>query len=397
MRWNLCTWTKRRHPITRVVVATAIVCLLSLPAAAAAQEEPATWAARYGVAHKHLVLGEYRIAEQEFLGLTEGAPTETERRLAIEMARIAAKWAAGGDDSSSSAEPKLLPAKRPMRTRDEITLLYASSFMYGIGSGAWFLLQAQPDTALTATLPFIGITATPIIALAIIDGQSPLPHGVPHGIAVGMYVGLGEALLTVTYQHARARRVYGESADSKRLKPEDVSTVLWAGATVGGIVGATMTAGLPTTPGRASYTGSLALWGGALTGFTLGAIVPHTDYRTEHSLLGAGIGYNLGLVGGILTAARLSPSVARVRLVDLSGVAGGFAVGGTYLALARGGDPRIAMGTTAAGAAAGLAVGWLATRGMARDTAATGAPQLTVEPSIMPVAGGGVIGVAGAM
>jgi hypothetical protein len=41
---------------------------------------------------------------------------------------------------------------------------------------------------------------------------------------------------------------------------------------------------------------------------------------------------------------------------------------------------------------------WFATEGMQRDTSAPGnAPGFSAQPSIAPVAGGGVLGVAGAM
>ncbi len=355
----------------------------------ASQPPHATWSERYEIARKHLVGGELRTAEEEFAVLALEAPSENEKRLALEMSRIAAEWAT----TTSSL--------RPIRTRDEITLLYATSFLYGAGTGTWFLLHTQPDTALTATLPFVGITAAPVITLALVDGYSPLPHGMPHGIAVGMYVGLGESVLITSYQRARARRVYENAPDSNRWSVEEVSTVLWAGATLGGVAGGAISASLPTTPGRVSYVGSLSLWGGLLGGFASGALLPETSSRTEHAMLGAGIGYNLGLVGGLVTASKVLPSVTRVRLVDLSALAGGLAVGGSYLALAGEPDGRAAMALTGAGSAVGLAIGWFATRGMPKDlTASSGsqnAAQISVQPTITPVNGGGMVGLAGTM
>ncbi len=390
-------WNERGSWLPRMAAAGSIACALSFSAIASA-DDAAPWSTRYEAARQHLVAGQSRLAEQEFLDLAEVASSDADRHLAIEMARVAGGLGKSGDDAAAAAavEPKLARFARPPRTRDEITLLYATSFMYGAGTGAWFLLQAQPDSAFTATLPFIGITAAPVIALALIDGHAPLPRGVPHGIAVGMYLGLGESLLAVSYQHARAHRL--DASGGARWSPEQSSSVLWGGATLGGIAGAAITAGIPTTPGRVSYTGSLSLWSGLLTGFTVSALLPQTDYRAEHSILAADIGYNVGLLGGMMTAATVSPSVTRVRLVDLSGLAGGFIVGGSYLALANGGDSRVAMTVTALGTATGLGVGWFATRGMQRDTAGTGSSsQITVQPSIAPVAGGGMLGVAGAM
>lgn len=388
--------TACRRWLTRLTAMGVLGWTLCSPCVAAADEPPSEWSMRYEIARKHLVGGEYRLAEGEFIALAADAPSDAERRLAIEMARIAASWSGGPDATWRALEPKTLtppePFVRRVRTRDEITLLYATSFVYGVGTGAWFLLQTQPDSALTATLPFIGITAAPVFALAIIDGASPLPHGMPHAISAGMYVGLGESFLLVTYQHSRAHRT-----DAKRWAAEDVSTVLWGGATLGGLAGGVLAAGVPTTPGRASYTASAAIWGGVLAGFTAGAVIPEGGRRTEDSILTAGIGYNVGVLGGILSAAQVAPSTTRVRLIDLSGLSGALVLGGGYAALAHGGEPRVAMALTAGGASTGLVVGWLATRGMAQDNSAGPMPSVVVQPTITPVPGGAALGVAGSM
>ena len=387
---------RRRRALALAAVTALSLALLSPRNAAAQETETNSWIMLYETAHRDLVEGRYELARSEFAALASTAPNDGDRRLALEMARIAANWASGARTPEATTAPP--PTARPPRTRDEITLLYATSFLYGAGTGSWFLLQTQPDSALTATLPFAGITAAPVITLAIVDGQKPLPYATPHAIAEGMYLGLGESMLMVGYEHARADRLYGPQANAHRWQPEDVATVLWTGATLGGVAGGALSAGLPTTPGRVSYTGSFALWGGLLTGFTVAAIIPETPHRTEHSVLGAGIGYNAGLLGGMLTAASVSPSVTRMRLVDLSGVAGAFVTGGTYLGLARGGDPRAAMSITAAGAASGLAIGWFATRSMTSDRPTTArASGLDIEPTVSPVVGGGVIGVTGVM
>jgi hypothetical protein len=102
----------------------------------------------------------------------------------------------------------------------------------------------------------------------------------------------------------------------------------------------------------------------------------------------------------MLLAGRVSPSVTRVRLVDLPGAAGALAITGTYLSLAhRDADPRIGVGVAAAGAAAGLAVGTLLTAGMGREVpGANGALQnVTWHPVVMPTPGGAMAGVGGFM
>jgi hypothetical protein len=375
------------HRLTGALVFAAIFAA-SAPAWADEPSPAQEWSGRYEHARRLLVEGDYRHAETAFLDLAVDAPTDIDRRLAAEMARLAALSAAREEatipppDAATESGPRI-------RTRDEITLLYATSFLYGAGTGTWFLLQAQPGSAFTATLPFIGITAAPVVAVAVIDGNHPLPHGMPHAIAQGIYVGLGEGILAATYQHARAHR-----EDEARWKPEEVSSVLWGGATLGGVVGGTISAALPTTPGRASYIASATVWGGVLTGFTTGALLPDTAHRTETSLLAADAGYNLSLVTGMLTASTVSPTVARVRIVDLCGVAGGFLFGGTYLAAAqRGTDSRATLGLAAIGAAGGLTLGWFSTTKMTREVPST--PAVSFDPTLLPVSGGAMAGVTG--
>lgn len=402
MGHDRCTERKTTRRLARALGAFA-ACLALFVAPQARADDVATnspsWSTRYDAARKHLVDREYREAESAFLDLALDAPTDVDRRLAVEMARVAATWASREAPLPPATEPTGAAAFRP-RTRDEITLLYASSFLYGAGTGAWFLLQTQPDSAFTATLPFIGITAAPIIALAVIDGHSPLPYGMPQGIADGLYVGFGESLLLVTYQHARAHRVDAGKLTSSRMKPEDAATVLWGGATLGAVVGGTLSAGLPTTPGRASYTTSVTIWSGLLTGFAFGAILPENDYRGEHALLAANFGYGAGALTGLMTATTVSPSTTRVRLTDLSGVAGGLIAGGSYLALAHTNtEPRVTLGLTAIGAATGLGLGWVLTRRMPRELPSDRplAPQVTIEPTLAPVLGGAVVGVGGTL
>lgn len=356
---------------------------------------PDAWSTAYAEARRLLDERDYAAAAPRFRALAASAASDGDRRVALEMAHVAETL---GAPPPSAETPLVIGPKR--RTRDEITLLYTSAFVYGAGTGAWFLLQTQPDTALTATLPFIGITATPVVALALIDGTWPLPHGVPHAITAGLYLGLGEGIWLTGYQHARADRTGGARWDADR-----VATVLWGGATLGGIMGGAVAAALPTTPGRASFTASATVWSGVLTGMAFGAALPENGYRSEHALLAGGIGYNVGLLAGMTNAARVSPTITRMRLVDLSGAAGGLVVGGGYLAFANHAEPRATLGLTAAGAAAGLAFGWWATSGMEREVpagAASGparpaAPVVMVQPMVSPVRGGGVVGVAGAM
>jgi hypothetical protein len=396
----------RRRAVCGALAAVAVMCAAPAHAEeariAAATPAPASrseWRKRYDAAREDLVDGRFRRAEVALRALAVEAESASDRALALEMARLATEYAERAE-AGGRAPPR---PGRDIRTTDELTLLYASSFLYGVGTGTWFLLQVQPDSAITATLPFAALTAAPVIALATIDGYYKLPRGVPHSISSGLYLGLAQGAWLSAFQHARAERVKAESdpASDLRWSPESTATVLWASATTGAVLGGALGSSLVTTPGRVSFTASTALWSGTIVGLGTGAIHPDDERRSERAFLAGGVGLNAGIAAGLLFAGEVSPSVARVRLVDLLGVAGALTTTGVYLSLASDAEPRMAEGLAAAGAVAGLATGWLVTSGMPREspspTQARSAMPLTLQPSVRAVPGGATLGVGGTM
>lgn len=366
---------------------------------------PDAWAERYDRARNDMIEGRVREAEAEFQALAAQAKTPAQRTLALEMARLSAAYVARADATKKKA-PRDAHPRDAVRTTDELTLFYTSAFLYGAGTGAWFLLQVQPDTAATATLPFAALTAAPVIAIATIDGYKKLPRGLPHAMSAGLYLGLGQGIWLVGFQHARSARIEDVDKDSQvRWKPESTASVLWAGATIGAGVGGLVGGYLPTTPGRVSFVASTTMWAGALTGLGVAALLPDDEFRRERAFLAGGAGYNLGLAGGILGSRAVSPTVVRVRLVDLLGIAGGFATAGLYLSLANDADTRTTEGLAVLGAGGGLAAGWLLTAGMPKDTTTTtppGAasrapPPIQVQPMIGAVRGGATLGIGGTL
>lgn len=377
-------------------IALAALVLDAWPASAAAAE-PDTWTARYDRARLDMIEGRVREAEREFKALALEARTEGERTLALEMARLSSAYAARAD-AARTAPPA--PPKASIRSTDELTLLYTSAFLYGAGTGTWFLLQTKPDTAATATLPFAALTAAPVIAVATIDGYKKLPRGLPHAMSAGLYLGLGQGIWIVGYQHARSARIEDVDNDSQvRWAPESTASVLWASASLGAVIGGVAGGYLPTTPGRVSFTASTTMWAGALTGLGAGALLPDDEYRRERAFLAGGIGYNAGLASGLVFAHVVSPSVARVRLVDLLGIAGGLATAGFYLSVAGDPDTKTTEGLAVIGAGSGLALGWILTAGMPKElpAAAKTPPGLDVRPSLQPVRGGATLGIGGTL
>ena len=139
-----------------------------------------------------------------------------------------------------------------------------------------------------------------------------------------------------------------------------------------------------------------------LLAFAAGALLPDDEYRRERAFFAGGVGYNLGLGGGLLGAHALSPSVARARLVDLLGIAGGLATAGLYLSLADDPATRTTEGLAVLGAGAGLATGWILTSGMPKDTTTTTPPgaasaKPTFQPTLGAVRGGATLGLGGTL
>lgn len=361
------------------------------------------WRSRFDAARTDLVEGHYRRAEVLFHDLALEAPSPAERALAIEMTKLAAEYAERGEAGRSAGAPPLGTSLRgDIRGRDELTLLYASAFLYGAGGGTWFLLETQPTSGLTATLPFALITATPVTTIAIVDHFSKLPRGVPHAISAGLYVGLAESVALVGLEHARSDRIVAIQPNADlRWSSATTAGVLWAGASGGALLGGALGLSLPTTPGRVSWTASSALWSEALLGLTTAALIPESNaYRAERAFGVAALSAPAGLLGGALLAGTVSPTVARVRIIDLIGIVGGLSTGGLYLAIGGGArsdhraSPAVAEGLFALGATAGLATGFLLTSHMPKDEIEVPKPNTSpfqtvlenMEPAITPTA-----------
>src|SRR5450432_1106009 len=302
-----------------VGAATAGLCaLLLLPRAAAADPSRADWDQRCARAREELVAGHDAEARIEFQRLTAQAPTPEDARLAEELAEICRSRLQGDADAAH------------IRTHEELTLLYGTAFVYGLGTSAWVALMTQPKNLGGAVLPFAFLTSAAVGGVALADGYRPFRRGVPQSIAGGVYLGFGEGIWTVGIQHAvAARRRDGSSWDGK-----EVASVLWSGATLGAIGGGVVGAIRQPTPGRVSFTLSTSLWGGLVSSFAGAAFTPDDTRRTENAFTAGLVGYNVGLAGGLIFGPSIAPTVARVRFVDLGGIGGGLIGAGMYTLVA---------------------------------------------------------------
>lgn len=377
----------------RILAAPFLLSLLVLGLSRPALAGPTSWRVRYEAARHKVARGECESAIVDLDELAATAPADEERHLAEEMASVCRE----------TLKPSVsVPDPARLRTTDEMTLLYANAFVYGLGTSAWFVLETKPDNVLAAMLPFAGFTVGSVGAVTLIDRLAPFPRGVPTSLATGLYLGLGEGVWITAVQHARSTRIREATGHDPRWTSETTATVLWSMSTLGVVAGGLLGYAREPTPGRVAFTASCTLWGGVLGGALAGAIHPYGPRRNEDTFFAAGMGYNLGLMTGVVLGPYVAPSALRMRLVDLGGVAGGLALGGGYaLAAGKDSDARAGLGFAAGGALLGLGLTWAATSSMAGVPAkaqpgnGSAAGAVSAQPSVVPLPGGVQAGVAG--
>lgn len=357
-----------------------LVLLLGLcwASPAFAQSSRGEWDERYANARRLLVTGHEAEAAPEFERLSASAPTTEDAHRASELAEICrAKLSAQVDAAH-------------LRSSGELTLLYSTAFVYGLGTSTWVALMTQPKNLAGAVLPFAVLTTAAVGGVSLADSYRPFRRGVPQSIASGAYLGLGEGIWLVGIQHAgAARRDDGSAWDSKR-----VASALWGGATLGAVAGGVVGALRQPTPGRVSFTLSTSLWGGLVTSFAAAALSTNEERRTEQAFTAGMVGYNVGLASGLIFAPSVAPSVARVRFVDLGGIGGGLVGAGLYTLAVGGNDSRASLGAASVGTLAGLGFTWWATSGMPGDPPKPGR-SLSLLPSLVRTRDGWLATVSG--
>jgi len=356
----------------------------------------AAWEKKYLLARERLMVGDFSGAAAMFNELAKQATDPADRGLASEQEQLAADWARRDlvlVRRADLGESAISAKAAGERTTDEIAVLYTNSVLYGLGTGAWLGVLTKPDSAAGAILPALGLAGAAAGAVALVDGHKKLAYGLPQSVVSGMYIGLEEGLVWTLWNQARARYI-------DEWHEETVASVIWGMTTAGAIAGGVVGAVGGTTPGRASFVGSAALWTGTVSGLLVGGLSQEDDAQDDRALLAAAIGVNAGAVAGAFAAGPVSPSIARVRFFDLGGLSGGVLFGGLYLAAA-GDHPegRAMMGALSLGMAGGLVAAWFATSGMPADrtdrSEASRSAVATVSPTIMPVAGGAALGLGG--
>jgi hypothetical protein len=379
-----------------VTLAASIARADDAPPVPAAQTDDDGWSFRYKQARDRLISGDFGAAARMFDELAGETRDPLKRALATEQAALAREWQGRGlvlVKQSILGESNVSAKSVNERTTDELAVLYTSAVLWGIGSGAWTSVLTKPDSAAGVVLPIFAFAGagTGLVAAIDLTGR-PFRYGVPQSIVSGLYIGLEEGIVLSLWNTA------GQSAD--QWKAGTTATVIWGTSTAGAVLGGVIGSAVGTTPGRASFVGSSALWGGVLVGMLAGAATPDNS-SGQGALLAAGIGLNAGAIGGILAAGPVSPSIARVRFLDLGGIVGGLVAGGLYLAASnKNPDGHVALGVTALGVGAGLGVAWYATSGMHEDRLEEHqdkpkAPEAKWSPTIAPTKDGMMLGMQG--
>jgi hypothetical protein len=353
------------------------------------------WQARYRQARARLLAGEFERAHTEFEALSASAPDAASASLARELASLSAAFQARRGQA-----PRGPAASAPngQRTTDELSWLYLSAVAYGVGTGGWLAVRTEPDSAAGAILPALAFAGVAAGAVAFADSRDALAYGVPQSITTGLTLGLAEGVAWAVWNQSRV-------SVADEWEEKTLATVIWGAASLGAVAGGAVGALAGTTPGRASLVGSSGIWTGVLAGLTAASVSGDAaDQRDDYALISGAVGLNAGAIAGALLAGPVSPSVARVRFMDLGGIGGGLLAGGIYVSATDGfkerrdGQERGLYAVTALGIAGGLGLATFLTRGMPDDRGAAtrDASALRADVSLMPVAGGMALGAVGA-
>jgi hypothetical protein len=351
------------------------------------------WLTRYQAARELFYAGRFDEAARDLLALAAVAPEPTGAFAARELGVMAAEWHRRGLQLASGEALRRGASggrDRSRRTGDEIASLYGYSVVYGLGTGLWIASLSEPDSAAGVILPSLGLAGLSAGVVATLDRGKGMSYGVPQSIQAGLTLGFLQGVFWTSWNQARVR-------SDKEWEVKTVTTLLWGASTAGAVAGGVLGSRYGTTPGRASFVSSAGLWTGTVGGLLAAALTPGEESKRDDSgLLVAALGLNLGAGLGVWQAGSVSPSIARVRFIDLGGVAGGLVAGGLYLAASdQNYDDRGLAGMTALGMAGGLGLAFQLTRGMEADRPEEAPGGVDARASITPVRGGFSLGLNG--
>lgn len=167
---------------------------------------------------------------------------------------------------------------------------------------SFIAVHTQPESAAGAILPALVLSGLGGAAVALADRQGAFRYGVPQAITTGM---LEQGVAWTIWNQARASWL-------EQWSDETVATLIWGATSAGAVAGGIIGANTRTTPGQASYVGSVGLWGGVVGGLLSAAFTGDEERQDDAGMLGGALGLNAGAALGLATVGSVSPSIARV-------------------------------------------------------------------------------------
>ncbi|MFO0760632.1 MAG: hypothetical protein U0359_29410 [Byssovorax sp.] len=366
----------------------------------------AMWEAQYLDARRARAEGRFDEAMRRFGMIAVQAPDPSMRAHAAELGSLARYWLGQGlvlgpvstfDQWARAAQPE---KERPdQRSTDEIAVLYTNTALWGMGFGLTVGVATEGSAA-AFFLPGLGMVGAGATTVALLDnvGSTKLRYGVPQSITAGMYMGFEGGMFAALTANAAQRGGVSGGA---------MAGIMWGSATAGAITFGLVGHYGATTPGRASFTESGAIWGGMLTSFLTAGVTTEMSGRGAETApwVGGLIGTGAGAVAAGIFADGMAPSIARVRFIDLGGLVGGLTFGGVYASLASTtGDKdinaRAFFFVASAGIASGLGVTYYLTRKIEPDPLRRRKNEVpegfaSITPRLVPLPGGASAGLSG--
>ncbi|WP_205633826.1 hypothetical protein [Labilithrix luteola] len=215
--------------------------------------------------------------------------------------------------------PQQPPPTSNKRDAGEMTALYITSGLYGIGTGVWLdALFKIDDPGFAVIMPVAFGAGVPIGMYFWDDQGGPFHRGVPSSIATGLTLGAieGVAIAGTQWQHTRNK--------GTDWSFQTQTTITWVFATGGGIGGWAFGEWIRPDPRSMGFIVSGAGWG-AISGSLLGIGVSGKDWKDGASVAGL-IGYNVGILGAGALSIAHTPSWESQKYMWL-GYGAGAAVG----------------------------------------------------------------------
>jgi hypothetical protein len=353
---------------------------------AEAQRDAAAWRGALLAARDKLLDGEFQAAATALQSLMKAAPTPQDHAVAQALEQLAARWQQRGlmlvrrtDVGESDYKAKATDR----RSTGELAALYLGAVGYGLGTGAYVAIQAEPESISGVTVPMLVFAAAVPVGVFLLDDNTRVRYGTPSAITNGLTLGLLEGALWTGWYQAQARR-------NDEVSGKTAATLVWLPTTIGGVAGGLLGEKQGTTPGRAEMIGAGGTFGAALTALFLSSALDAGQEQDDAVLLGSAIMANVGAVAGYIGGRAWSPGVARVRYIQLGGLSGALLTSLLYLSVADENSEADSVGAiTAVGMAAGLGVSTWLTNDMDPDLRREQS-QTSAQLLLTPTPGGGL-------